>query len=93
MVLDQLRNFLWDSWGCWFIHKMIVLTDMACCRRPILYHDFTHFVLVEGHRPWRGWDGDEIGKTTPAVGYAAGETLRSENAEREAVPLASDGKR
>jgi hypothetical protein len=25
--------------------------------------------------------------------YAPGETLRSENAEREAVPVASDGKR
>jgi hypothetical protein len=28
-----------------------------------------------------------------ALGYAPGETLRSENAEREAVPVASDGKR
>jgi hypothetical protein len=28
-----------------------------------------------------------------ALGYAPGETLRSENAEREAVPVAGDGKR
>jgi hypothetical protein len=28
-----------------------------------------------------------------ALGYAPGETLRSENTEREAVPIASDGKR
>jgi hypothetical protein len=28
-----------------------------------------------------------------ALGYAPGETLRSENAEREAVPVAGDGER
>jgi hypothetical protein len=28
-----------------------------------------------------------------ALGYAPGQTLRSENTEREAVPVASDGKR
>jgi hypothetical protein len=28
-----------------------------------------------------------------ALGYASGETLRSENSEREALPVASDGKR
>ena len=32
-------------------------------------------------------------KQPHALGYAPGETLRSENEEREAVPIASDGKR
>jgi hypothetical protein len=40
-----------------------------------------------------GWMRTKSETQPHALGYAPGETLRSENAERQTVPIARDGKR
>ena len=65
-----------------YIHSVLFVCDIGHCRKEI------DVCPVEG-----GGMRVKSENQPHALGYAPGQTLRSENPEREALPVASDGKR